>query len=106
MIGFTFKGITMASIESTEINLKSIQQLTRWGGANLTSMYEEEGEGDYDDLEGYEEIDLDGKKEDEEENLFEDGMYESEEEEDEDDEEEPFADYGDDDAVSDEGDEI
>ena len=92
----------MACKESVKIRLKSIPQLTKWGGAKVIFMFDEEGEGPFED---YEEIDVDGKKVDEEENLFEEGMYESEDEEEKDDEEEvdTFADYDDDDDATIEG---
>ena len=101
----------MASIEVVRVGLKSIQELTKWGGLPLTFMYEDEPEGDYEDLEDLGDIDLDGKKKEEEENLYEEGMYEEEEESEEeveDEDYEPFADYDDDEAevVGDEGDEF
>lgn len=88
----------MASVESVKTRLKSIEELTKWGGSNVIFMFEEDAEPEYEDIEDYEEIDLDGKKAEEEENLFEEGMYEDgEEEAEEDDDYEPFADYDDDD---------
>lgn len=90
------------------IKLKSIEELTKWGGSRVVFMFEEEVEPEYEDIDDYEEIDLDGKKAEEEENLYEEGMYEDgEEEAEEDDDYEPFADYDDDDdAVVEQGEDV
>lgn len=102
----------MMAEASLFVELKSIEKLTKWATVPLTVMYEDEPEGDYEDLEDLGDIDIDDKKKEEEENLYEEGMYEEsteeeEEEEDEDDDFEPFADYDDDEAeVSEEGEEF
>lgn len=90
-----------------QLELKSIEMLTKWVNVPLTKMYEDDAEGEYEDLDDLGDIDIDDKKKEEEENLYEEGMYEEdseEEEEDEDEDYEPFADYDDDEAeVSEEG---
>ena len=99
----------MACKNSLNVKLKSIEELTKWGGMPLVFMFEEEAEPEYEDIEDYEDIDLDGKKAEEEENLYEEGMYEDGEEEveEEDDDFEPFADYDDDDdAVVEQADDV
>jgi hypothetical protein len=81
--------------------LKSIEELTKWGGVRTIFMFDEESEPEFEDIEDFEDIDLDGKKAEEEENLYEEGMYEDSEEESEEDEDfEPFADYDDDDDAA------
>ena len=85
-----------------QVELKSIEMLTKWASVPLIVMYEDDAEGDYEDLEDLGDIDIDDKKKEEEENLYEEGMYEEDAEEEVDEEEdedyEPFADYDDDEA--------
>lgn len=101
----------MVCKDLSSVHLKSIEELTRLVILPKVFMFDEEGEGEYEEeFEDLEDIDLDGQKVDDEENLFEEGMYDDEEEEketDEDDDFEPFADYdNDDEAAEDEGDEF
>jgi|GEM_PF-5207133 len=90
-------------------DMMSIEMLTKWATVPLTKMYEDDVEGDYEDLDDLGDIDIDDNKKEEDENLYEEGMYdedaEDEDEEDEEDEDfEPFADYDDDEAeVSEDG---